>query len=447
MYDVIVIGSGVGGLSTAALLARAGYKILLTEKYERLGGNFSTIEYKGFKLPTGAIGVEIGGPVEKVFKATGADFTLTPVPAQYYWIHGKYYKLPEQGGVRSLLDMLNKTRVDRMKLMGRLAKEVATEKIMGALKRGIKGEEKVEMSFRDWLLQYTDDEEVLSIFRSIIFALFSVNEAEMPASTFFRFVSREVGHGYRFYGHAPRGNIVLMNSLADVIKGHGGEVWMNAEARKIVIKNGKVKSVVIRKEEDEVELETQVVISDTGPKKTVEMAGKDNFESGYVKKVQELKACPIITFLIASDQPLVDLNGTASVVGCNSLYWFDPVTNISPEVAPPGRHLLVAFGNPRSSLQPMNARMEIERNFQDLEKIFPDFQNRAEILRTDVRNIDDEWPAYHVFPGQELPLKTSIRNLYLVGDGVKRPGLMGLPGCAQTGLDVEELVKKEVKPS
>jgi hypothetical protein len=93
---------------------------------------------------------------------------------------------------------------------------------------------------------------------------------------------------------------------------------MNAEARKIVMKNGKVKSVVIRKEEDEVEIETQVVISDTGPKKTVEMAGKDNFESGYVKKVEELKPCPIITFLIASDQPLVDLNGTASVVGCTA---------------------------------------------------------------------------------------------------------------------------------
>jgi phytoene dehydrogenase-like protein len=148
MYDVIVIGSGMGGLSAAALLAQAGYKILLTEKYERLGGNFSTIDYKGFKLPTGAIGVEIGGPVETVFKKTGADFTLTPVPAQYYWIHGNYYKLPEQGGVRSLLDMLNKTKVDRMKLMGRLVKEVATEKIMGAFKRGIKGEEKVEMSFR-----------------------------------------------------------------------------------------------------------------------------------------------------------------------------------------------------------------------------------------------------------------------------------------------------------
>jgi phytoene dehydrogenase-like protein len=445
MYDVIVIGSGMGGLSAAALLAQAGFRILVTEKYERLGGNFSTIEYKGFKLPTGAIGVELGGPVEKVFKMTGADFTVTPVPAQYYWIHGNYYKLPEQGGVRSLLDMLNKTRADRMRLMGKLAKEVATEKIMGAFKRGVKGEEKAEMSFRDWLLQYTDDEEVLAIFRSIIFALFSVNESEMPASTFFRFVSREVGHGYRFYGHAPHGNIVLMNSLSDVIEGHGGEVWTSAEAEKIVVKTGKVKSVLVRKEGDEVEIGARFVISDIGPKKTVEMAGENNFESGYVKKVKELKPCPIITFLIASDQPLVDLKGTASVVGCNSLYWFDPVTNISPEMALPGRHLLVAFGNPKSSLKPMNARMEIERNFQDLAEIFPDFQNRAEILRIDVRNIDDEWPAYHVFPGQELSIKTPIENLYMVGDGVKRQGLMGLPGCAQTGLDVAELVKKEVK--
>ena len=37
-YDVAVMGSGMGGLSAAALLAHAGYHTLLIEKRERLGG-------------------------------------------------------------------------------------------------------------------------------------------------------------------------------------------------------------------------------------------------------------------------------------------------------------------------------------------------------------------------------------------------------------------------
>ena len=37
-YDVIVIGSGLGGLTTANMLARSGHSVLLLEHHHRLGG-------------------------------------------------------------------------------------------------------------------------------------------------------------------------------------------------------------------------------------------------------------------------------------------------------------------------------------------------------------------------------------------------------------------------
>src|SRR5262249_51950236 len=47
-YDGIVIGSGIGGLVCANLMARGGMKVLLLEKHYMLGGFCSTFRRKGF---------------------------------------------------------------------------------------------------------------------------------------------------------------------------------------------------------------------------------------------------------------------------------------------------------------------------------------------------------------------------------------------------------------
>ena len=49
-YDVIVIGSGLGGLTTANVLGRAGYSVLLLEQHYKLGGMATW-----FKRPGGHI--------------------------------------------------------------------------------------------------------------------------------------------------------------------------------------------------------------------------------------------------------------------------------------------------------------------------------------------------------------------------------------------------------
>ena len=46
-YDVIVIGSGLGGMTTANILGRAGHSVLLLEQHYKLGGMATWFKRKG----------------------------------------------------------------------------------------------------------------------------------------------------------------------------------------------------------------------------------------------------------------------------------------------------------------------------------------------------------------------------------------------------------------
>src|SRR5438093_729720 len=69
-YEVVVVGGGIGGLTTAALLAARGVNVGLLERQSSLGGCVANFEHLGYTFePTAGLyfGWEPGGIYERIF--------------------------------------------------------------------------------------------------------------------------------------------------------------------------------------------------------------------------------------------------------------------------------------------------------------------------------------------------------------------------------------------
>ena len=63
VYDAIVVGGGIAGLTSAAYLTKAGYRVLLCEQHETVGGLVNSFQYKGFTFDGGIRAIENSGIV------------------------------------------------------------------------------------------------------------------------------------------------------------------------------------------------------------------------------------------------------------------------------------------------------------------------------------------------------------------------------------------------
>ena len=84
-YDAIVIGSGIGGLTTASLMAQAGKKVLVLEQHYVAGGACHTFTSKGYEFATGIHYVGELEETDKVLSFKNLVDSVTPVDDPLVW--------------------------------------------------------------------------------------------------------------------------------------------------------------------------------------------------------------------------------------------------------------------------------------------------------------------------------------------------------------------------
>ena len=402
-YDIVVIGGGIGGMVAGALLARDGYSVLMLEKLPVPGGRYTSEDYKGFKIGTGSWALGLHGPQGPVYKTLmdlgcKLDIRAPGPPDRVTRIHGVDIPMPESGGFRTIISRVARSKAEE-------------ERVMTCTRKALTGEKPApeDVTAQQWVGSITDNPLIHGMFDFFIRAMSAINYEDISAGRYINYL-RTFGRLKGVTTTVRDGNGSVTKALIDVLRSHGGDVMTLAEVREVVIANGRAASVVFRDRQGvEREIQAACVISNVGPKVTVELAGRKNFPEEHLREVDGLVPTVATTVIWSYDEPLGGYDGFYSFIDTPRLTTVWEPYHLWPTYTAGGKCMAYAFMTMKSK----DIESELEKGVAEVYANFPALE-KAEIVTSLMMR--DGWPILRA-SGKGLPVRTPLSGLYSVGDG------------------------------
>lgn len=338
-YDIIVIGSGLGGLSAAAELALSGKNILVLEQHFRVGGSATSFKRKGHIFEAGLhmtamVSSKNGnnGFYEKLDLLK--KLTFVPAPEFFHLVGNGYeytFKNNPEDNIRDLSNMFPKEKKAIQKFFDTIftihdqTMKINERKPLGFMLSLIASPilyPKVINSMFSTIGKYLSknfkDDKLKAILLGNI-GYYGDNPDEV--SLLFYAIAQT---GYFRYGGAyiQGGSHQLPDSLADIITNNNGTILTQQEVTEIIMDKGKAVGVRYkskRKDAKESEAFANTIIANTAvPNVRKDLISQEDGKA--LKKYDKFSIGPsIMTLYVALDKPLSQLgNKYYSLVLYNS---------------------------------------------------------------------------------------------------------------------------------
>lgn len=506
LWDAIVIGSGIGGMTAAAALSRVGHKVLLLEQHQTLGGLTHSFSREGFTWDVGMhyLGgmspqdqdralldwlsdtpidfVSLGSIYDIVHIGSAKPLSLSrPYEAQEMDLKDRY---PDQAeAIEAWTHAMREGREAMYKIFPtRAMPEIAGDMLDWWNRRAL--EKWCARTTKEVIDEITDHPELAAVM-----AAQWGDHGGRPSEASFAMHALIAGW-YLYSGswYPVGGSAAFADHIIPTLAKHGGEARAGVRVEELLFEDDTVVGV---RTDDGTEIRAKVVISDIGARETIDALLPE--DCGHEDWLAEIRKLPSS---IAHFTVFVGFEGDIEAGGATKAnHWIYPTGEVDalwtdvPDGAPPC--MAVSFGSLKNPLhdpgpqkkhmgqvlvwtdwetvarwadQPADARGDEYADFKhrveqtlmaQFETYFPDLAKLVVYreLATPLSTVSFTGHRHGAFYGLDvtpervmcdaLRAKTPIPGLYLAGQDVASPGI---PGALWGGLLSAASVDPKVFP-